>query len=315
MPRYRSALPQLSGELFLTDGGLETTLIFHGGFDLPCFAAFPLVEHERGREAIATYFRSYLGIARSHGVGLVLDSPTWRASAEWGEHLGYTEDTLAAANRAAIGLLAELRETAPTGGRPVVLSGCIGPHSDAYSPAHRLAAEEAERYHAPQIGVLADTQADLVTALTLTYPEEAIGITRAAVAAGMPVAISFTVETDGRLPIGTSLEGAIDAVDRATGAAPAYYMINCAHPNHFERVLVPGAPWSERIRGIRANASKMSHAELDEAEELDDGDPVELAASFADLRRRFPQLTVLGGCCGTDHRHLDAIAAACSGQP
>lgn len=312
MPRYRHRLPQLSGDLFLTDGGLETTLIFHDGFDLPLFAAFVLLRDDAGREALLKYFRSYAAVARDRGVGLVLESPTWRASAVWGDQLGYSADALAEANRAAIALLEEIRDELETESTPVVISGCIGPMEDGYDPAQLIGAAEAERYHRTQIGVLSETEADMVTALTMTHTEEAIGIVRAATAADLRVAIGYTVETDGRLPSGRSLENAIRKVDAATGAAPAYYLINCAHPTHFEPALDPGASWTRRIRGIRANASAKSHAELDAAEELDEGDPQELGAQYRALRSRMGHLTILGGCCGTDHRHVEAIARACS---
>ena len=146
----------------------------------------------------------------------------------------------------------------------------------------------------------------------MNYAEEASGIARAAREAGMPVALSFTVETDGRLPTGQPLNEAIAQVDSETGAYPAYYMINCAHPTHFDTVLAPESEWINRIGGLRANASRMSHAELDEAEELDAGDPVELGQEYADLKRHLPNLTVLGGCCGTDHRHIEQIGLACA---
>jgi S-methylmethionine-dependent homocysteine/selenocysteine methylase len=152
----------------------------------------------------------------------------------------------------------------------------------------------------------------MVSAITMTYPEEAIGVVQAAQDAGLPAAVSFTVETDGRLPSGQAIDEAIEQADAETDGAPAYFMINCAHPTHFADALEAGAPWLERIGGIRANASRLSHAELDEAEELDDGDPDDLAARYAALRPRLPALRVVGGCCGTDERHIDAISAALS---
>ena len=303
-------LPQLGRELFLTDGGIETTLIFHRGLDLPEFAAFPLLEDAEGREALRAYYEPYLRLAREHGSGFVLESPTWRASPRWGKALGYDEAQLDELNRRAIGLMGKLRaEHGPVGG-DIVISGCIGPHDDGYDPASKLSAGEAQAYHATQIGTFADAGADMVTAVTLTYAEEAIGVVRAAAAAGVPAAVSFTLETDGRLPSGQALSEAIAQVDRETDPGPAYYMINCVHPTHFEDVLDPDAPWTSRIRGLRANASTKSHAELDEATELDVGDPADLAARYAALRDRLPGLTVLGGCCGTDERHVAEIARA-----
>ena len=304
-------LPQLDGGLFLTDGGIETTLIFHRGIDLPLFAAFSLLDDEQGRETLRHYYEPYLRSAAEHDAGFVLESATWRASPRWAEELGYSPEQLATLNRSSIELLAELR--AEHQGRlegPIVISGCIGPQDDGYQPSQLLAAQDAERYHATQIKTFAATAADLVTAITMTYADEAIGIARAAAGAGLPAVISFTVETDGRLPSGQALAEAIEQVDSEVGEPPAYYMINCAHPTHFERVLDPGANWAGRIRGLRANASTMSHAELDETTELDDGDPADLGARYAELRSQLPNLSVLGGCCGTDERHVEAIASA-----
>jgi S-methylmethionine-dependent homocysteine/selenocysteine methylase len=311
MARYRAALPQMSGGLFLTDGGQETTLIFHMGLELPEFAAFPLLDTEAGRRTLRDYFRPYAELARQHAVGLILESATWRASPDWAEKLGYSSADLERLNRAAIEQLVEIRSEYEGGDLPLVISGCIGPRGDGYSPEQLLSTEEAERYHAAQIAWFRDTDADLATAMTMTHVEEAIGIVRAGRTADMPVVISFTVETDGRLPSGQSLREAIGEVDEATGSGPSYYMINCAHPSHFDHVLEPGAPWLERIRGLRANASKLSHAELDEATELDEGNPVELGRQYVELRTVLKSLNVLGGCCGTDDRHVDAVLTAC----
>jgi S-methylmethionine-dependent homocysteine/selenocysteine methylase len=305
---HRTSLPQLEGDLFLTDGGIETSLIFHQGLDLPEFAAFVLLDNEEGLDELRRYYEPYLALARESGAGFVLESPTWRASPGWAERLGVSTEKLDALNRRAIALMEELREGA--GDAPVVISGCVGPEGDGYRPAELLSADAARDYHSTQIGTFADTAADMVTAITMTYAEEATGVTQAARDAGLPVAISFTVETDGRLPNGEGLGDAIEKVDEATGGAPAYYMINCAHPTHFDDVLGTEEPWRDRIRGLRANASTMSHDELDEAEELDDGDPADLGARYARLRARLPNLNVVGGCCGTDHRHVAAIRDA-----
>ncbi|PON16830.1 homocysteine S-methyltransferase [Candidatus Entotheonella serta] len=310
MPKYRQHLPQLEDGLFLTDAGIETTLIFHEGLDLPYFAAFHLLKDESGTEALRRYFTRHAAIARHRGVGFILESATWRASSDWGDKLGYSPWALAEANRKAIDLLHQLRSDLETDRSPMVISGCVGPRGDGYDPGILMSPEVADAYHAAQIGTFAQTETDLVTAITMTHPGEAIGVTRAAQAAGMPVVISFTVETDGRLPTGQSLKEAIEEVDAATGRAPAYYMINCAHPSHFETVLDDQA-WIDRLRGIRANASKRSHAELDGAEDLDDGDPIELSQQYRDLRAQFSQINVLGGCCGTDHRHIEQIATTC----
>jgi S-methylmethionine-dependent homocysteine/selenocysteine methylase len=308
---YRERLPQLDGGLFLTDGGIETTLIFHHGLELPLFAAFTLLEDDEGTEQLRLYYAPYAILAREHGVGLVLESPTWRANPDWALQLGHSLERLDALNRKGIALMEELRAEYQ-GAQPIVISGCIGPQGDGYAPETTMTAEEAEAYHAVQIATFADTAADMVTAITMTYADEATGVARAAQKAGLPSVISFTVETDGRLPSGQSLGDAIAEVDGATGSAPAYYMINCAHPTHFEEVLADGGEWTARIRGLRTNASTKSHAELDEAEELDEGDPADLGARHATLRAHLPNVNVLGGCCGTDHRHVGEICAAWS---
>jgi S-methylmethionine-dependent homocysteine/selenocysteine methylase len=312
MGLYSEALPQLEGELFLTDGGIETTLLFHDGFDLPEFAAFDILKSTEGTDALRRYFRSYAEVAREHGLGFVLEAATWRASPDWGARIGYDLDTLAAMNRRALALLEEVRLEFEGPSAPLVISGNVGPRGDGYVAGERMDPDEARRYHTFQAEIFADAGADMMSAITMTYPEEAIGIALAARSAGLPVALSFTTETDGHLPSGESLERAIQAVDDATDGYPAYYMVNCAHTSHFEDRLFEGGEWRERIRALRTNASKLSHAELDEAEGLDDGDPVDFGLQHARLVDAFPHLNVLGGCCGTDVRHVREVARAIS---
>lgn len=308
--RYRRNLPQRTGRLFLTDGGLETTLIFHDGFELPHFAAFHLLGDDKGRVALLRYYERYIAIAKNQGLGFLLESPTWRASADWGGKLGYASDDIVAVNEESIRLMHDLRERHETASSPMVVSGCVGPRGDGYDPGQAMTAGAAEAYHSLQIEAFATAGADMVSAITMTNADEAIGIARAAMKAGMPVAISFTLETDGRLPTGQRLGDAIGEVDAATAAGPAYYMINCAHPTHFEGTL-SGDAWVKRIRGVRANASRRSHRELNDSPDLDAGDPVELGGQYRQLLRQHPQINVLGGCCGTDHRHVECIALAC----
>jgi S-methylmethionine-dependent homocysteine/selenocysteine methylase len=295
----------------LTDAGLETVLVFDEGIDLPQFAAFPLVDSDGGRAALRRYFTSFLELARDREVPLVLSAPTWRANPDWGRLLGYEGDELAAVNGRAVGFVEEVRDAVlgPAERGDVVIEGCVGPRGDAYSPTLLMDAEEAERYHGFQLRTLAQTGCAQVSALTLTYPEEAIGIVRAAAAVDLPVVVGFTVETDGRLPSGASIEQAILTVDAATDGAAEFYMINCAHPTHFADEL-PEGDARNRIGGLRANASTRSHAELDEAEELDSGDPADLAQRYVALRSELPELEVLGGCCGTDIHHVTAICDA-----
>jgi homocysteine S-methyltransferase len=295
----------MADTMMLTDGGIETCLLFKEGFELPCFASFPLLEREDGRAALRRYFEPFLDTAQEQGLPFALDTATWRANPDWGEQLGYDREALAAANHRAADFA---RETAS--GRPdVMINGMLGPRGDGYVVGERMSADEAAEYHGWQIAQLQDAGVERITVLTMSYPEEAAGVVLAASGAGLPVVPGFTVETDGRLPDGTPLAEAIEQVDGATSGAAAFFMVNCAHPTHIVEGLDDSAAM-KRIGGLRVNASKMSHEELDEAEELDEGDPEELARDNASLRDRLPAVQLLGGCCGTDHRHVAQIAGA-----
>jgi len=313
MNSYRSQLPQLKGGLFLTDAGLETDLIFNKKIEIREFAAHTLLPDTAGRAALANYLRGFLRLADEHDAGLILDSQTWKAHAHWASDLGSSVAQLEAANQDAVRFIAALRDEFKGNCRPIVLNGVLGPRGDAYSPEAKVAADEAELYHAQQIGWLADTQVDMITALTYTHSGEAVGVVRAAGKVGLPVVVSFTVETDGRLPGGESLGDAIRSVDDATAGGAAYFMVNCAHPDHFFTELMD-TDWGRRIRGLRCNASRLSHAELDGCEELDDGNPEELSAQYQALLSTMPWLNVFGGCCGTDLRHVSRIARAVEGR-
>ena len=276
--------------LTLTDAGMETALIFHQGVDLPCFAAFPLVETEDGRRALRDYFRPFLDLARDRGLPFLLDAPTWRANPDWGRELGYDLEGIAAVNRRAVAFVDDLRHEELAAGSPAILvEALVGPRGDGYAPDSMMSAQEAEAYHAVQLEALADTAADRVAAMTIADADEAVGIVRAAAAVGLPITVGLTLETDG---------------------AAGGFMLNCAHPAHFAGILAAGGGWSDRIGAVRVNASMLSHAELDAAEELDDGDPADLAARYLGLRDLLPGLEVVGGCCGTDVRHVTAIADA-----
>lgn len=310
-PRNAAPLPQLRDRPMVTDGGMETDLIFHHHVDLPCFAAFPLVETEAGRSLLESYYDGYAAVARAAGAGLLLEAPTWRANPDWGARLGYGPADLARVNAAAIAMLMGLRERYATTITDVIISGMVGPRGDGYRPDQLMSPDEAAAYHRPQVQAFADAGADMVTALTLADAGEAIGIVRAARGAGRPVAISFTVETDGRLPGGVPLAQAITEVDAA--AAPDYFLVNCAHPDHVALGLAEPGPWRERLLGMRYNASPKNHAELDEADGLDDDDPALLTAAHERLTPLLPRMPILGGCCGTDARHVASLWNAAPG--
>ena len=310
MEKNTTTLPHQSDDLFLTDGGLETTLVFHEGFDLPCFAAFDLFKEEKGYAAIQNYYRRYLEIAKNYKTGFILESPTWRANPDWIKKIGYPETAIKTVNEEAIEMLVHLKNEFKNEVNKILISGCIGPRGDGYQPGNKMTADEARAYHSAQIEVFSHTAVDMVSAMTMNYVEEAIGVTLAANAFKLPVVISFTVETDGKLPSGMSLGEAIGQVDASAGEPPLYFMINCAHPEHFQKELEDGRNegWISRIKGLRANASCKSHAELDESIELDRGNPGELGDAHKNLKHTFSHLNVFGGCCGTDEEHVLQIA-------
>jgi S-methylmethionine-dependent homocysteine/selenocysteine methylase len=300
-----SRLPQLSGERFVTDGGIETDLIHHHGLQLPHFAAFPLVEDAEGQALLERYYGDYASIARRAGVGLFLEAPTWRANPDWGRRVGYTSEELVRANLAAVALLHRLREQHQGSLSRVLVGGVVGPRESGWSAGPRIDADEAAAYHGPQVRAFAEAGVDLVSAHTLSEVGEAVGVVRSAREVGLPVAIAFTVEVDGLLATGATLAATVALVDAV--APPDYFLVNCAHPDHIERaVSIPGR-WRERVVGLLSNASTQSHAQLEEATVLDEGDPHLLAAAHSRLEPLLPGLSVVGGCCGTDSRHVAAL--------
>ncbi len=295
--------------IWLADGGLETTLIFHHGIDLPHFASFPLLSTAAGRAQLTRYFAGFIAEARRHRTGFMLDTVTWRSGQGWSEIMGIAPDDIDAVNRDAVVFAREIAAAPDAGGIDILVNGVIGPHGDAYAPERLLDAEEAEAAHERQVRVLAASEVDIVTATTIANVAEGIGIARAALKAEVPVAVSFTVETDGRLVTGQALGDAIAETEAATGGNVAWYGVNCAHPDHFRDALA--GDWLDRIRLVRANASRKSHAELDNSTDLDPGDASELAADYRALMEVLPSLRILGGCCGTDVSHVAAIGHRC----
>ncbi len=310
MGNFITTLPGSSAEVFLTDGGLETTLVFLEGFDLPSFAAFDLLKDEVGYQALRDYYLRYLNIAKEYNFNYILETPTWRANPDWIEEVGYSRTETSQINQKAVGLMDDLRAEFSTDIDRIFISGCVGPRGDGYQPDTNMSSEEARSYHSEQIQAFQVPQVDMISAITMTNPEEATGVALAANDANLPVVISFTVETDGNLPSGASLKEAIERVDKEVKTQPIYYMINCAHPTHFADLLTlnKDQPWIQRVQGLRSNASKKSHAELDESTDLDRGNVQEFGAEHRRLADVFSHLRVFGGCCGTDDEHVVEIA-------
>lgn len=256
---------------------------------------------------------------KKHHTSFILETPTWRANPDWIEKTGHPANAVSAVNTRAVDLLKDLKSEFEKDLPTILISGCIGPRGDGYFPENMMSYEEAQQYHSTQIEVLYHASVDLISALTINNAEEATGITRAANYFQMPAVISFTVETDGKLPTGMSLKEAIKSVDDHTEIPPLYFMINCAHPKHFHDELSKhkSEPWVHRIKAIRANASCKSHSELDHATTLDRGIPKELGQEYKKLKETFGHLNVFGGCCGTDEEHISEIilqtsAVSCS---
>jgi S-methylmethionine-dependent homocysteine/selenocysteine methylase len=302
MAKYRTRLPQLGNRAFITDGGLETSLIADHGWKLPALEAFTLVDSERGRESIRAFYEPYLQMAVRYDRGFILESPTWRANPDWAGRVGYDRKMLELANRTAVSLMERLRASHENSDSPMPISGCVGPRGDGYDAEDWMSANEAQAYHTFQIDVLADTEADMITALAMTNINEAIGIVRAAQQAKMPVAVSFTIEEDGRLPSGETLKDAILAVDGATRSAPIYYMANCAHPEYFVDMLTPGETWTERVRGLRANAFDVEAVQGRKIVNKE-----EFLKMCRDLLETFRHINIVGGCRNVDHAHIKQI--------
>lgn len=302
--KYRQNLPQLGNDIFACYTGMDTDLLYNRGIDLPGFASYPLLSNPEHKNILREYYSNLVDFGREQNVGVILDAVTWVANRDRGAELGYTADDLKKFNIDAIELIVNVRNE--NGDLPTVLCGQVGPRGDGYVLSDLMTTQEAEDYHSEQIETYSNTEADLVSAFTICYAEEAAGVVRAAQRFDMPVAIAFTVETDGRLPTGMSVKEAIEQVDAESNGGALYFLINCAHPDHFTGIF-NDEPWMQRLRGVVANASRCSHAELEVAEELDDGDPKELGAQVGKLRKKFSHFNILGGCCGSDLRHMKRI--------
>jgi S-methylmethionine-dependent homocysteine/selenocysteine methylase len=294
----------LRAERYVTDGGMETDLIFHRGWDLPEFASFPLLDSQSGRDELHRYFDGYADVAHAAGAGFLVETATWRANPDHAAAIGYGPDDVVRISRDAVMFALEVADRHRERVADVLVGGVVGPRRDGYVSEAPTAPKDAEEYHRPQLEAFATAGADYAVAYTMTDPGEAIGVVRAARSVGLPVAISFTVETDGLLPSGDTLAAAIAHVDDM--APPDHFLVNCAHPVHIAAGLDDGR-WTERIVGVRPNSSRLSHAELDAATELDEGDRDELSASHRSIAGMLPSLRIVGGCCGTDARHVAAL--------
>ncbi len=306
----RTILPQLSGKICLTEGGIETYMQYKKGHEFRHFCLFDLMNDAEAMADLRSYHEDLIAVALKHKVGAILDGIHYRTSRDWGTLLGYTKQELKDVVVRGIAFYKDLAEQHETADSPMPVSGVVGPRGDAYSLGKKMTAVEAEDYHSEQLETMQNAGADFATALTFSQVDEAIGVVKAAQALGFPVVVSFALGADGNLKTGISLAEAIEKVDAATQNGPAYYMVNCTHPVDFAPAFASPGLWTERVRGLRPNASSLAHGVLCQLGHLEEGDPVELGQQMADMAARFPHINVWGGCCGTDSAHIDQIARA-----
>lgn len=300
--------PPREGVFYLTEGGQETEIMYRHGHKLPDFAMYPLFARPQAMADVRDMYRRYLETAVRHGFVALMGGLDYRASPDWASKLGFDAQALADVQLRCIDLLREFAKPFEPELPDVLIVGIVGPRGDAYSLNRTITAAEAEDYHSTQLATLKRAGVDLVSAMTFNNTEEAIGVARAAAGLGLPLAISFTLDSTSRLKSGPTVRQAITTVDAATGdARPDFYGINCSHPHEFTPALEPG-DWMQRVRSFRPNAAMMEKQQLCQIGHLVDGDPQELGAQMGALARRYPHIDVWGGCCGTWDAHLDAIA-------
>ncbi len=308
MPVPSSLPPMGSGEMFLTEGGSETEIMYRHGFELPEFSMLPLLESPLALSALRDEYSQQLDVAAEFGLSFLLTGLDYRASPDWGSKLGYSPSGLADANIASIELLRDIAKGYEEQIPRLLIGGILGPRGDAYSLNQEITAESAEDYHAVQLETLKRADVDFACALTFNNVAESVGALRAANQTGVPLFVSLTLDRSGRLKSGPTLAEAIVEIDAQAGeAAPELYMINCSHPLEYEPAL-ENRDWIKRLRGVRPNASKMEKLALCELGHIEEGDPVELASRLRDLSERYPHMDIFGGCCGTGHKHLREIA-------
>lgn len=300
--------PRLEGKFYLTEGGTETEILYKWGFELPEFAMFPLLDNPKADQVIRDIYRRYFDAAEKHQTGLLILGHDYRASPDWGAKLGYTTEGLADMQRRTIEFLDDVRREYVGRVSDVYIAGCIGPRGDAYGTGGDISEEEAEEYHSVQLTTLKSTQADMAIAVTFNNVPEAVGVIRAAHRIGIPIGVSLTLTTEGVLRSGPTLREAIEVIEEKTNGSAAWYGTNCSHPLEFASALADEGPWLERLRYIRPNAVKMEKVALCKLGHLEDGDPVELGEQMGEVASKFPSADILGGCCGTDERHLGEIA-------
>lgn len=267
-----------------------------------------LIYDKSGRAALEAIYRQYLDIGQRYQLPLLLSTPTWRAGRERIAAAGLAGRDVNGDNSR---FLAELRDSYGDYARQVAICGLMSCRGDAYKPAEAMSANAAGDFHSWQANALAAAGVDFLLAATLPALSEAIGLARAQAATGLPYLISFVARPEGTLLDGTPLDTAIATIDVAITPRPLAYLINCTHASIFRSALLNERNSSPLVRariiGLLANTAALSPDELDESAELVEEAPEVFGNSVAALRDEL-NMKVLGGCCGTDERHIDCLA-------
>lgn len=304
---------QVEGRYYLSEGGMETEVMYKHGFDFPHFAVFELLKNPKAVSALQAMYRQYFDVVAKHQMVALVGGLDYRASPDWGALLGYSADGLSDMNHRCIDFLRDLAKEYIGEIDEILIQGFIGPRGDAYETNTVITEQESEDYHSVQLQTLKEADVDLASALTFNNIPESIGVAKAAARLDLPLCISLSLDGSSRLNSGPSLGDAIKTIDAATDNSVAFYMINCVHPLEYESALADES-WMKRIRGVRPNASVMDKISLCKIGHLEDGDPIELGNQIGDLFKRFPHMDILGGCCGTWDNHLDQMAQSVSEQ-
>lgn len=298
---------QKPGLYYLTEGGVETEILYKWGYELPHFAMFPLLERSDARSVIRDMYKRYLDVTARYGLAALMGGFDYRASPDWGAKLGYSRQGLHDATIGSIEFLRELAGEYQGALSDTRIMGYVGPRGDAYLGKSRMSVEESRDYHSVQVQTLKTAKVDLITAMTFNAIDEAIGVVEACRAADIPVSISFSLDSSHHLNTGPSLKDAIAQVDAATDHYTSFFGLNCSHPYEFEPAI-DETDWMKRVRVIRPNAAKMDKISLCKLGHLEEGNPVELGQQMASVLDRFPHMDIWGGCCGTCETHLEEIA-------
>ena len=299
---------QEPGTLYLTEGGTETEIMYKYGYELPEFAMFTLLENKSAKAEMRAMFERYLDTVAEYGYCALMGGIDYRASSDWGDKLGYSRQALADIQQGCVEFLRDIAEPYADQIPRILFAGLLGPRGDAYGTGDQITATEAEDYHSMQLESVKAADADLALAATFNNIPEAIGVARAASKIGIPLCISFSLDSTSRLNSGPSFREAVETTDTESGEArPQFYGLNCSHPLEMEPALEPGN-WFQRVRMLRPNAVMMEKIALCKIGHLEDGDPEELGEQMGSLAQRYAHIDIWGGCCGTCETHLGQIA-------